>query len=298
MAMIPDDGEWEGDDGEFEEERGLIIEQTSDFSGHYEIMALVREIAEIKELIQWSMEASRELQAEAQAVLVAHAESAQDYLRQVEEPVLPDFHPFQTMPENTMVRDLPDGGRLFSLADGSFVRVMAEGSMVAVSLAGEIVSLEPEGGQVTLPDGPVLNLLPEALRETHEDAMIEGLPLDVEPTKVAEGRYRVELRDGYRLDVDHDRRIASLSNPTGTTLILGLSRMEGIGEELEVRLMEDGGKGFIASTSGHKGFVEAGGSIYLAMANGQDLVISFPKQGAGDQQSSQQNKFHCEEPGQ
>ncbi len=297
MAMMPDDGEWEGEDGEWEE-RGLIIEQTSDFTGHYEVMALVREMAEIKEMIQLSMEASRELQLQAQAVLAAHAESAQNYLREVDELVEPDFYPFQTMPDNTEVRDLPDGGRLFSLADGSFVRVMADDSMVAVSLTGEIVSLEPEGCQVNLPDGPVLNMKAEALQETHEFALIDGLPLDVEPTKVAEGRFRVDLENGYRLDVDHGLRIASLSNPTGTMLILGLPRMEGIGEELEVHLIEDGGKGFIAPVSGHKGFVEAGGSIYLAMANGLDLVISFPEQREDDHLFGQQNEFHCEESGQ
>lgn len=275
MAMMPGDGEWEGDDGEWEEERGLIIEQTSDFAGHYEIMALVREMAEIKELIQWSMEASRELQLEAQSVLAAHAESAQDYLRQVDEPEEPDFYPFQTMPENTTVRDLPDGGRLFSLADGSFVRVTADDAMVAVALNGEIVGLKPEGGQVVLPDGPVLTLKSEALKETNETALVAGLPIDIKPILVAEERYRFELPDDYRLDVSHADRTAIISNPNGTVLILGLARIEGLGEEVMVSLIADGSKGFNAPI-GHRGIIEKDYTIRLAMANGLDLVIRFP----------------------
>lgn len=275
MAMLPGDGEWEGEDGEWEEEQGLIIEQTSDFSGHYEIMALVQEMAEIKELIQLSMEASRELQLEAQAVLAAHAESAQDYLRQVDEPEEPDFYPFQTMPENTIVRDLPDGGRLFSLADGSFVRVTADDAIGAIALNGEIVELKPEAGQVILPNGPVLVLKSAAIKETHGAAGVAGLPIDIDPIMVSEGRYRFELPGDYRLDVSHADRTAIISNPNGTMLILGFARIEGLGEEVMVNLIADGSKGF-NSPIGHRGIIEKDYTIRLAMANGLDLVIRFP----------------------
>lgn len=294
MVLIPGDGEFGDGYGEEGEEQGLIIEQTSDFSGHYEIMALVREMAEIKELIMLSMEASRELQLEAQAVLAAHAESAQNYLRQVDEPVEPDFYPFETMPENTTVRDLPDGGRLFSLADGSFVRVTADDAMVAVSLTGEIVELKPEAGQVTLPDGPVLTIESNAIKETHEAVGVTGLPINIEPIMVAEGRYRFELSGDYRLDVSHADRTAIISNPNGTMLILGLTRIEGLGEEVMVNLIAGGAKGF-NTPIGHRGVIEKDYTIRLAMANGLDLVIRFPDSILDANQSPNgDNLFTCE----
>lgn len=295
MALIPGDGEWEGGDGEFEEERGLIIEQTSDFPGHYEVMALVQEVAGMKELIQLSMEASRELQLEAQAVLAAHAESAQDYLRQAEEHPVPDFYPFLSMPAGTSVRDLPGGGRIFSLADGSFVRVSSDGTMVAVAVDGDIMPLQVEGGTVTLPDGPELSVNPTALRATHEVAGIAGLPVDLEPMLVADKRYRVELPGDYRLDVFQSDRTALISNPAGTMIVLGLSRIEGIGEEVKIHFIPHGGKGFAAAESGHRGVIEPDSTIRLAMANGLDLVIRFPDSSLeNDQVAKSENLFTCE----
>ncbi len=64
---------------------------------------------EIKDLLEQSHEASEAIHAEAQAVLEAHAETAQEYVRQVDEPEPPDFHPVLSAPEGTSVRDLPDG---------------------------------------------------------------------------------------------------------------------------------------------------------------------------------------------
>ena len=223
------------------EEGGPVIEQTSSSPTHYEIMALVRllasglgvcpdgeeeapyllqikdSLAEIKDLLEQSHNASEAIRAEAQAILEAHAESAQEYIQQVEQPESSDFHPFVTMPDGTTVRDLPDGGRIFTLADGVIVRANVDGVLVSVSQDGTAVTLEPaRGGIVTLPDGRELILKPEAIRVTHEAAAIEGLPLDIDPVQTAEGRYRVELPGGYRLDVSHYDRTAVLGNPDGT----------------------------------------------------------------------------------
>ena len=236
---------------------------------------------EIKTLLQQSHEASEAIRAEAQAVLDAHAESARDYLQQVDEPAPADFHPFAVVPAGTTVRDLPDGGRLFTLIDAAMVRVSAEGGLTFIGEDGAAVPLEPaRGGIVYLPDGRELTLKPEAIRVTHEAAGIEGLPFDIDPVEVASGRYRVELPGGIRLDVSHRERVAVIGNPDGTVNVVGLTRVEGIGEEVEARTVPGGAKAFAAMTSGHRGIVEADGTIHLTTANGLDLVIRFPE---GDQ---------------
>ena len=282
-----------------EEGGGPIVEQTSSSPSHYEIMALVHlladglgvtdgegeepylrqirdSLAEIKGILQQSHDASEALRAEAQTVLEAHAESAQQYMQVVDQPTPPDFDPFVAMPAGTVVRDLPDGGRLFTLADGVMIRVGPDGILTAIESSGEATVLEPaRGGVVTLPDGRELTLKPEAVRVTHEAAGIEGLPLDIDPIQTAQGRYRVELPGGYRLDVFQLERTAMIGNPAGTSVVIGISRIEGVGEDIEVRLAPGGAKGFAAMESGHKGVIEADGTIHIALANGLDLVIHF-----------------------
>ena len=283
-----------------EEGGGPIVEQTSSSPSHYEIMALVHlladglgvtdgegeepylrqirdSLAEIKGILQQSYDASEALRAEAQTVLEAHAESAQQYMQVVNQPTPPDFDPFVAMPAGTVVRDLPDGGRLFTLADGVMVRLGPDGILTAIESSGEATLLEPaRGGVVTLPDGRELTLKPEAVQVTHEAAGIEGLPLDIDPVSTAQGRYRVELPGGYRLDVFQLERTAMIGNPAGTSVVIGISRIEGVGEDIEVRLVPGGAKGFAAMESGHKGVIEADGTVHIALANGLDLVIHFP----------------------
>lgn len=300
MALWDEEGSGYGDGYGYGEEGGPIIEQTSSSLSHYEILTLARllaiglgvtgeeeepyllqvknSLAEIKDILEQSHNASEAIRAEAQTVLEAHAESAQEYIQQVDQPDPPDFHPFVSMPEGTTVRDLPDGGRIFTLADGVLVRVNADGSLVSISQDGTTVTLEPAtGGIVTLPDSRELTLKPEAIRVTHEAAGIEGLPLDIDPVQTAQGRYRVELPGGYRLDVSHDERTAVVGNPAGTVDILAIVRIEGVGEDIQVHLVPGGAKGFTAVESGHKGIIEADGTIHLSMVNGLDLVIHFPE---------------------
>ena len=255
-------------------------------------------LGEIKELLEQSHEASEAIRVEAQAALEAHAENAQEYLQQVETPEPVDFHPFLSAPEGTTVRDLPDGGRLLTLVDAAMIRVDADGGLILIGEDGVAVGLEPaRGGIVRLPDGRTLTLKPEAIRTTHEAAGIEGLPLDIDPVQVAEGRYRVELPGGTRLDVSHRERAAVIGNTDGTTDIVGLARIEGIGEEVEIRLVAGGAKGFEALRSRHRGIVEADGTIHLATANGLDLVIRFPdgEELEGDTGPDNPLTMHCEE---
>lgn len=282
-----------------EEIEGPIIEQTSSSPSHYELMALANELSQIKQLILQSHQASEALRAEAQTVLQAHAQSAQEYIQQVEQPEAPDFFPFTSMPAGTTVRDLPEGGRLFTLADGVLVRANADNSFITIGLDGQTAVLEPaRGGVVTLPDGRQLTIHPSVLTATHEAAGIEGLPIDIDPVLVAENRYRIDIPDGLRLDVNHKAHLVTVCNPAGTIDILGIDRIEGVGEKVTVRLLADGAKGFTCSESGHGGLIESDGTIHLSLMGGQDLIIRFPDSAnqAGDRagESGEPGILECE----
>jgi hypothetical protein len=224
-----------------DEIEGPIIEQTSSSPSHYELMALANELSQIKQLILQSHQASEALRDEAQIVLQAHAQSAQEYIHQVDQPESPDFFPFISMPAGNTVRDLPEGGRIFSL-----------------------------------PDGRELTLHPSMLTATHEAAGVEGLPIDIDPVLVAEGRYRIDLPDALRLDVNHKAHLVTICNPAGIIDILGIDRIEGVGEKVTVRLLPGGAKGFTCAESGHGGLIESDGTIHLSLEGGQDLIIRFP----------------------
>ncbi len=277
-----------------------LIEQTSSSENHYELMAIAQaswewfglnrekpyleqmteDLHAIRTLIEQSFAITETLRQEVQSVLNAHAQSAQEYIRQVEEPVPVDYHPFASMPVGTTVRDLPDGGRLFGFTDGAFLRVFPDGSMSAIGEDGTPASVIPAtGGKVTLPDGRELSLVSEAIKVTHEAAGIEGLPDGVEPVLASLGRYSVELPGGIRLDVYHRERIAAVVNPSGTIVVLGITRTEGIGEEVQVRLISGGAKSFRCLETGHAGMIEANGTVHLSLSSGIDLVIRFPEDG-------------------
>ncbi len=297
-----------------------IIEQTSSSEHHYELMALAEaiqsltgvgsggsdphlaeiaaELHTIRALMEQSFVVTETLRQEAQQVLDAHAQSAQEYLRQIDEPVPVDYYPFTSMPAGTSVRDLPDGGRLFGFTDGAFLRVLPDDGMVSISEDGTALPLAPAaGGMVRLPDGRELTLIPDAIKVTHESAGIEGLPSDVEPVLASAGRYTVALPDGIRLDVSHKDRIATVINPAGTIVVLGIARTEGIGEDVQVRTISGGAKSFRALESGHAGMIEADGTVHLSLSNGLDLIIHFPDDpGSGIDEDHAPVCLNCVEP--
>jgi hypothetical protein len=277
-----------------------ITEQTSSSENHYEIteftevlrqglmdadgapyFSRIREdLHAIRVLLEQSFATSEMMRKEAQRVLALHEQSAAQYLRRLDDDA--DAHPFRSVPTGTTIRDLPDGGRLFSFSDGSFLRVLPDGGMVSVGEDGVSKPVAPSrAGKVSLPGGTELSLVNDAITVTHDACGIEGLPHDVEPTLAADGRYTVTLADGVRLDVLRRERLVTIANPIGTLNVIGIGRIDGVGEEIQPRSISGGSKSFRAMESGHAGMIEADGTIHLSLASGLDLVIRFP-QDSGD----------------
>ena len=300
-------------------ERPLIIEQTSASENHYEFEALLNTLSNgfgldqekpylqsirdelhlIRVLMERSFELSELMRLEAQKILDAHAHSAQEYIRQIEEPVPEDYYPFVLMPVGTSVRDLADGGRLFVFSDGTFLRVSADGKMSVIDENGMAVSVESAiGGKIILPDGRELTLIADAVKVTHEAAGIEGLPDGIKPQVASEGRYSILLPDGTRMEVYQSEKSAAIINTSGTIDVLGISRIYGIGEEVQSRTITGGAKSFKALESRHAGMIEAGGTIHLSLSSGNDLVIHFPDDGGSDNGGDDRGAvcFNCVEP--
>lgn len=272
-------------------DRQLIIEQTSSSENHYELMSVVGALREVRDevhgirvLLEQSFAISELMRQEAQRILALHEQSAAEYLRRLDDDA--DAHPFQSVPAGTTIRELPDGGRLFSFSDGAFLRVLPDDEMVSV---GEDCAATPvaasRAGKVTLPGGLELSLVSDAVTVTHGSCGIEGLPHDVQPTLAADGRYTATLPDGTRLDVLRHERLVIIVNPTSSVNVIGIGRIEGIGEEVQARSISGGSKSFRSMESGHAGMIEADGTIHLSLASGLDLVIRFPEDsgdGSGD----------------
>lgn len=292
-----------------------LIEQTSSSENHYELMAIAQGLWEwfglnrerpyleemtddlhaIRVLMEQSFSVSELMRQEAQRILALHERSAGEYLRRLDDAA--DAHPFQSVPVGTTIRDLPDGGRLFSFSDGSFLRVLPGGGMVSIGEDGEVAPVAPSrAGKVRLPGGMELDLMSDAIAVTHDACGIQGLPHDVEPVLASDGRYTAALPGGTRLDVLRQEKLAIIINPTGTVNIIGIARVEGIGEEVQARNISGGSKSFRAMESGHAGMIEADGAIHLSLASGLDLVIRFAEgSGGGSDTETGAICFDCQE---
>lgn len=292
-----------------------LIEQTSSSENHYELMAIAQGLWEwfglnrerpyleemtddlhaIRVLMEQSFSVSELMRQEAQRILALHEQSAGEYLRRLDDDA--DAHPFQSVPVGTTIRDLPDGGRLFSFSDGAFLRVLPDGGLVSIGENGEAAPVAPSrAGKFTLPGGMELDLVSDAITVTHDACGIEGLPHEVEPALAADGRYTAALPDGTRLDVLRQEKLAIIINPTGTVNVVGISRIDGVGEEVQARSISGGSKSFRAMESGHAGMIESDGTIHLSLASGLDLVIRFPEgNSGGDGGDNAPICFDCQE---
>jgi hypothetical protein len=105
----------------------------------------------------------------------------------------------------------------------------------------------------------------------------------------------VVLPDGTRIDVYQNDKAIAVANPSGAIDVLGISRIYGIGEEVQSRSISGGAKNFKASESGHAGMIESSGTIHLSVSGGLDLVIRFPETSPGSDDDSGAVCFNCEE---
>ncbi|MBV1721793.1 MAG: hypothetical protein KMY51_17465 [Desulfomicrobium sp.] len=282
------------------------IEQTDSGEQQYVLRVLCdhlsgirEELSGIRTLLEAGHAASEAMRGQAQAYLEAQQARTQEYLEQVQIEPEPDFYPFVELPAGTEPRDLPDGNRLFTLPDGMILRT-TDDQRICVIDAGEqqVVTPGPDTAIEVAP-GRLYTLVKPYLSATQEAAGISGLPAGTAPTAMGAERFAVDLPEGIRLDVDHRERFITLINTAGPIDIIGIGRIEGIGETIAVRLLSGGAKGFQCGQSGHGGLIEADGTIHLGLKSGLDLVIRFQGEAVDDDTSeigcSGQCGIDCEE---
>ena len=316
-------GEGYGYGDGYGETEGPRFDDTSRAEAHRELMAIARVLAEglgliedgedrrpfldeirqemkkIRKALEASNAASEAMRGQAHAYLEAQQAKTQEYLDQVQIEPEPDFYPFVELPAGTEPRDLPDGNRLFTLPDGMILRTTDDQRICVIDAGEQQVVAPGPGTAIEVAPGRVYTLVESYLRSTQEAAGISGLPAGIEPISMGAERFAVNLPEGIRLDVDHRERFITLINPAGPIDIIGIGRIEGIGETIAVRLLSGGAKGFQCSQSGHGGLIEADGTIHLGLKNGLDLVVRFQGEAIDDGTSengcSGQCGLDCEE---
>lgn len=282
------------------------IEQTDSGEQQYVLRVLCdhlsgirEELSGIRTLLEASHAASEAMRGQAQAYLEAQQARTQEYLEQVQIEPEPDFYPFVELPVGTEPRDLPDGNRLFTLPDGMILRTTDDQRICVIDGGEQQVITPGPGTAIEVAPGRLYTLVESYLRSTQEAAGISGLPDGIEPTAMGAERFAVVLPEGIRLDVDHRERFITLINPAGPIDIIGIGRIEGIGETIAVRLISGGAKGFQCGQSGHGGLIEVDGTIHLGLENGLDLVVRFHGEAIDDGTSEKgcagQCGLDCEE---
>lgn len=241
-----------------------------------ELSTIGSHLGTIKDLLAASQQASAALREQAEAVLAAHEQSAQQYMAQLPEEPSPETFPFESLPAGTENRELP-AGRMFELSDGSLLRWSNDEKLVFVGADGLAQPITITGRELVLPNQMLCTLKIEQLHVTHEAAGIAGLPITVEPTLVTDSCYAADLPGGMRLIVNHIERSAVLINATGTILVLSRRKAEGIGEKIEVKPISTSGDwAFVSLVSDHRGVLRGDGNIELVLSGGLDLTITFP----------------------
>jgi len=282
------------------------IEQTDSGEQQYVLRVLCdhlsgirEELSGIRTLLEASHAASEAMRGQAQAYLEAQQARTQEYLDQVHIEPKPDFYPFVELPVGTEPRDLPDGNRLFTLPDGMILRTTDDQRICVIDGGEQQVVTPGPGTTIEVAPGRLYILVESYLSTTQEAAGISGLPAGTVPTAMGAERFAAVLPEGIRLDVDHRERFITLINPAGPIDIIGIGRIEGIGETIAVRLLSGGAKGFQCGQSGHGGLIEADGTIHLGLKNGLDLVVRFQGEAIDDDTSengcSGQCGIDCEE---
>jgi hypothetical protein len=265
---------------------GTIIEQTDSGENNFVLqtvagqLALIRsEIAGIRALLQAQKEASEQLQQQAEEVLEAHRQAAQNYMGQIENEQLPDWHPFVELPQGTLIKELTDGNRLFVLPDGLMLRTTDKHTFIVIDAMGNHEEQPGPGNSIEVQPDRVYELVDEWIEVTHEAAGIEGLPSQTTAVQIADKRYSATMPDGTMLIVDQKSRSATIVNAGGEIDYIGQDRFDALGGEVQVRTLQNGTKGFSFSGTGHGGLVDSDGRINLTLKSGEDLIIHFAQDG-------------------
>lgn len=293
------------------------VQFVSPSASHYELMEIVRQLEGIRFVLETMFNASQQLQAQAQTYLENQKTHAESFLGRLD---TPDYYPFVSLPVGTAVMDPPDGGKQFVMPGGAIVLVRPDGTMTAVC-DGKAVDLAP-GGSVVLPDGQTFQVQQDYHAVPHAAAGMEGLPHDVQPICIGRGRYRVAFPDGVVLTAWHampaegqhpaQACMLHIANPTGGVLVISRKGIQGIGIEVQVRLLADGALGFRVLPDGSSGAVQylhAGtarplqGVVEVALSNGATITYRCGRaendeddHGHGDDaEGLSPSTFQCEE---
>jgi len=293
---------------------------------HYELIEIAKQLEGIRLVLEAMFAASQQLQAEAQAYLQNQTMHAESYIERLERP---DYYPFMSLPQGTTVTELSDGGRQFVLPGGIIILVRTDHTVVVIC-DGRAINVDISlGDNVVLPNGQTYQVHGDWLVVTHAAAGIEGLPQDVQPICIGRGRYRAEFADGVVLTAWHalpaddahpaQECMLHIANPTGGILVISRKGIQGIGVEVQVRLLADGALGFRVLSDGNPDVVQylhAGnarpmqGIVELALSNGNTITYRCGRSpddpgggtgdgdGAGSDEGDNVNApiiFQCEE---
>lgn len=216
-----------------------------------------------------SFQAAEAIRAEAEVAIQEHIAAAQTYMDHIDvvEPAPAPVN--QRIP----AKPLPGGGTLHVLSDGSFLREQTDGRLLFADPEGAFHTLVANGREVILPTGDVFVLPTGHGAGDGEEPWVFGLPANLQPEDLGGQRYRFDLPEGMVLHVARKECRVLLVNPGGTVLVLEQDRIQGIGEEVTIRLIQDGGRAFETQTSHHQGTLAADGLLTFALATGLEFSL-------------------------
>ena len=269
------------------------VEYVSPSESHYELMEIVFQLERIRLMLAGMHAGQQDLQNQARAYLENQARHAESYLGHLNRP---NYYPFQSLPAGTRVQTLPSGKKQFHLPDGKII-ILKDREVVVVH-DGNVVNLTVNlSGVIVLPGGLEVRVETEYLQAPHTEAGIEGLPGGVKPVRIGRGRYRVTFGNGVAITVWHalpaDAKVPAqdcmlqVANPTGGILVVSRKGIQGIGLEVQVRLLPDGALGFKVLPDGtggvqylHSGVAQsAEGVMQVAIAGASTITYRCGRSG-------------------
>jgi hypothetical protein len=170
-------------------------------------------------------------------------------------------------------------------------------------------------GVIVLPGGQQIEVDPDYATVPHSDAGVDGLPPGVTPVGIGNGRYKIAFPDGIILIVWHalpgQECMLEIINPNGGILVISRKGIQGIGIEVQVRVLADGALGFRVLPDGTDGvqYLHSGvarplhGVVQVALSNGSSITYRCGRSGDDGGEDTPDDvpapcTFTCEERGQ